>query len=83
MKFSVCVGSACHVKGSYTVLLTLRQLVEESSLHDQVEVAQMFCDGECVEGVKVRIDDQETVSLTGAGTRDFFFEKCGHLIEQQ
>ena len=43
----------------------------------------MFCDGECVEGAKVRIDDQETVSLTGAGTRDFFFEKCGHLIEQQ
>ena len=47
MKFSVCVGSACHVKGSYNVLLTLRQLVEEYSLHDQVEVTQMFCDGEC------------------------------------
>ena len=51
MKFSVCVGSACQVKGSYNVLLTLRQLVEEYSLHDQVEVAQLFCDGVCVVGV--------------------------------
>ena len=29
MKFSVCVGSFCHAKGSYNVLCTLRQMVEE------------------------------------------------------
>ena len=29
MKFSVCVGSACHVKGSYNVLLTLRQRIAD------------------------------------------------------
>ena len=67
MKFSVCVGSFCHAKGSYNVLCTLRQMVEEYSLHDQVEVASMFCDGDCVEAVKVKIDDRETVSVTGPG----------------
>ena len=45
-------------------------MVEEYSLHDQVEVASMFCDGDCVEAVKVKIDDRETVSVTGAGARE-------------
>lgn len=83
MKFSVCVGSFCHAKGSYNVLCTLRQMVEEYSLHDQVEVASMFCDGDCVEAVKVKIDDQETVSVTGAGARDFFLQRCAGLIENR
>ncbi len=83
MKFSVCVGSACHVRGANNVLLTLRQLVEEYQLHDKVQVGSMFCDGDCVEGVKVMIDDGETVSLTGAGTRDFFLERCADLIGRQ
>ena len=76
MKFSVCVGSFCHAKGSYNVLCTLRQMVEEYSLHDQVEVASMFCDGD-----KVKIDDRETVSVTGAGARDFFLQRCAGLIQ--
>lgn len=83
MKFSVCVGSACHVRGSYNILCTLRQLVEEFHLHDQVQVASMFCDGNCcTDGVKVLVDETETVSLTGAAARDFFFERCGGLINQ-
>ena len=81
MKFSVCVGSFCHAKGSYNVLCTLRQMVEEYSLHDQVEVASMFCDGDWVVAYKVKIDEREPVSFTGAGAGVFFLQRCAGLIQ--
>ena len=55
----VCIGSACHLKGSYEVLDRLQQLVKEYRLADRVTVKASFCLGHCSEqGVSVELDGQ-------------------------
>jgi NADH:ubiquinone oxidoreductase subunit E len=72
MKIHVCIGSACHLKGSYNIINTFQQLVEEYHLSDTVEVNAAFCFGCCVEAVSVKIDEGEVHSVTGASAREFF-----------
>ncbi len=72
MKISVCIGSACHLKGSYNVIHSLQQLVEEYGVADKVEINASFCLGQCAEAVSVKVDDNEVQSVSGATVRDFF-----------
>jgi NADH:ubiquinone oxidoreductase subunit E len=69
---SVCVGSACHIKGSYNILNTFQQAIEEYSLSDRVELKAVFCLGHCTESVSVKIDDSEVYSVSGITARRFF-----------
>ena len=73
ISLNVCVGSACHVKGSYNVINTFQQLIEENNLSDKVEVKAIFCLGHCTEGVSVKIDDSDEVySVSGTTAKQFF-----------
>jgi NADH:ubiquinone oxidoreductase subunit E len=69
---SVCVGSACHIKGSYNVINNFQQIIEEYNLSDKVELKAIFCLGHCTTGVSVKIDDSEVYSVTGSTARKFF-----------
>jgi NADH:ubiquinone oxidoreductase subunit E len=69
---SVCVGSACHIKGSYNILNTFQQIIEEYSLSDKVELKATFCLGRCADNVSVKIDDGQVYSVSGAAARGFF-----------
>lgn len=69
---SVCVGSACHIKGSYNVINNFQQIIEEYNLSDKVELKAIFCLGHCTEGVSVKIDDSEVYSVSGTTSRKFF-----------
>lgn len=69
---SVCVGSACHIKGSYNVINNFQQIIEEYNLSDKVELKAIFCLGHCTEGVSVKIDDSKVYSVSGATARKFF-----------
>ncbi|MGV8980836.1 (2Fe-2S) ferredoxin domain-containing protein [Clostridium sp.] len=69
---SVCVGSACHIKGSYNVINNFQQIIEEYGLSDKVQLKAIFCLGHCTEGVSVKIDDSEVYSVSGATSRKFF-----------
>jgi NADH:ubiquinone oxidoreductase subunit E len=53
----ICVGSACHVNGSYKVVKALNQIIEERELGEEVELVGSFCMGKCTEGVAVECDD--------------------------
>ena len=72
MKIEVCIGSACHLKGSYNIINTFQQLVEEYNLSDLIEVNAAFCFGCCADAVSVRLDNGEVQSVSGATARDFF-----------
>jgi NADH:ubiquinone oxidoreductase subunit E len=74
MKIHVCIGSACHLKGSYNVINSLQQLSEEYRLVDKVEINAIFCLGHCTQGVSVRIDDGEVQSVSGPTVREFFIQ---------
>lgn len=73
MKVSVCVGSACHLKGSRAVLDRLHQLVRENGLEERVRIASMFCIGKCQQGVCVMVDDSKVHSV-GVNSVDTFFQ---------
>lgn len=72
VKVHVCIGSACHLKGSYNIINSLEQLSEEYKVYDQVEIAAAFCLGHCTEAVSVRVDDGEVQGVSGSTVREFF-----------
>ena len=69
---SVCIGSACHVKGSYNVINALQQAIEEYKVAEKVELKAVFCLGHCSDAVSVKIDDGEVQSVSGLTAKSFF-----------
>ncbi|MEW8994517.1 (2Fe-2S) ferredoxin domain-containing protein [Clostridium sp.] len=69
---SVCIGSACHVKGSYNVINAFQQSIEEYNLSDKVDLKAVFCLGHCSDAVSVKIDDGEVFSVSGLTAKSFF-----------
>lgn len=73
VELSVCVGSACHLKGSYNVIQTFQQKIEEHSLHDKIDFKASFCMKQCnKKGISVSFNEEQyTVTPETAGS---FFE---------
>lgn len=71
VEISICIGSSCHLKGSYNLIQILQQLIEENSLHDQVEMNAQFCMKHCQNGVSVSIGE-ELFSVSPDTAHDFF-----------
>ena len=57
MEIKVCIGSACHLRGSYNLINMLQQCLEKSGKTDQVDLRGVFCLGKCSETVSVMVDD--------------------------
>ncbi len=71
LELNVCVGSSCHLKGSYNVIQTFQQLTEENKLHDKLVIKAQFCMKNCRQGVSVSLDD-EVFSVSPETAREFF-----------
>ena len=71
---SVCVGSACHLKGSYKVIQGLQELIEKNKVSDRVEIKGAFCIGRCTEAVSVIVNDEGSFSLNENNIDSFFNE---------
>lgn len=56
MEIKVCVGSACHLKGSYKVVNKLKKLLNFHNLEKEVVLKSSFCLGNCQGDVSVSID---------------------------
>lgn len=74
MVVQVCIGSACHLKGSYDVIMKLKGLIDEMGLEDKVELKSSFCLGQCSEAVSVKVDEEQIVSVSPEGVETFFAE---------
>jgi NADH:ubiquinone oxidoreductase subunit E len=56
LELSVCIGSSCHMKGSYNIIQLFQQMIEENALHDKIEFKASFCMKLCQgEGVAVSV----------------------------
>ena len=67
MKVTICIGSACHLKGSREIIEKLQKLVNENGLSEQVDLNGAFCSGNCDHGV-----------MCDCGRRVIFIEAGGH-----
>lgn len=57
VEINVCVGTSCHLNGSYNVVQTFEQLIEAYSLHEDIEFKANFCMKQCQSGgVSVAVD---------------------------
>ena len=71
MKVTICIGSACHLKGSREIIEKLQKLVTENGLADKVDLNGAFCSGNCDHGVCVTVEDQ-LYSLKPEDTEEIF-----------
>ena len=74
MRVTICIGSACHLKGSREIIQRLQELVKEHGVSDKVDLNGAFCSGNCVNGVCVTVDG-ELFSLKPETTDAFLQRK--------
>ena len=72
MILSVCVGSSCHLKGSYDVIETFKRLIAERGLGDKIELRACFCLGRCSDGVAVKADSTYILNVNGSNAAQKF-----------
>lgn len=53
----VCVGSACHLKGSYDVIEAFKNWIKYNNLQNEFVVKASFCLGHCTDSVSIKYMD--------------------------
>ncbi len=81
MILSVCVGSSCHLKGSYDVIETFKSQIDKHALADKVELRACFCLGRCSNGVSVKADDKLILNVNGANAAEKFESEIMPLVK--
>ncbi len=71
----ICIGSACHLKGSYQVIEVFKGLIEEYKLQDQIELNAAFCVGNCTQAVSVMRWDGKLLSVAKENARETFINE--------
>lgn len=68
----VCVGSACHLRGSYSLINKFQELISEGGFEEAIELRAAFCLGNCTKPVSVRVNDGPVISVEEDTIQDFF-----------
>ncbi len=76
---TICMGSACFIKGSKRIADELTYLIEKNGLTDKVDLRGAFCMGKCAYGVSVSVNG-EIFSVSPETVRDFFKERVLPLV---
>lgn len=80
---AVCIGSSCHLKGSYEIVEAFKEAIEENKLEDEVTLTGSFCIGKCNrEGVTVQINDEVFTGVTIEKFDEFFSENVMKRISR-
>ncbi len=80
-ELSVCIGSACHLKGAYNVISTFQHLIEEQGLHDRIAFSSSFCMKQCHKpGVAVSLNGVKSV-IAAEQARGFFQQQVLSAVQ--
>lgn len=80
---NVCVGSACHLKGSYKVIASFKKMISDKDLENKIEIKGAFCLGHCTEAVSVKVEDK-IYSVNESNVDKFFHDVIlGKLKENE
>ncbi|MEM1485871.1 (2Fe-2S) ferredoxin domain-containing protein [Oscillospiraceae bacterium PP1C4] len=74
MEIYVCIGSSCHLKGSYKIINAFQSLIAEHQLGDQVNLNASFCLGHCRDGISIKIDDKIVGGVNADNVKDIFHD---------
>ena len=81
MTVSICIGSSCHLKGSYDVKTIFQELIDLYKLKDDVSLEVAFCLGHCKDGVTIKIDDEIITGLTKNNAETIFSERILNVLK--
>ena len=83
MNISVCIGSACHLKGSYPIITMLKDAISKNGLENDVTVSASFCLWQCSsEGVSVKIDDEIVTGISPENLSELFENRVLKVIKK-
>lgn len=75
MNIYVCVGSSCHLKGSYKIVDLLKKEIAQRGLEDKITLSAAFCLGHCTDGVSIKVEDEVVCGVSEANFNEIFEEK--------
>ena len=70
----ICVGSSCHMKGSYRVVQTFKEMAQEHGVSDKINIKASFCRKYCVKGISTSVDGQLISGVNISNAPDRFLE---------
>ena len=80
---SVCVGSSCHMKGSYQVIKPFQELIKKNQLEDVIELKASFCMGRCLSGISVMVNDTPVQNVGFVNAENVFYEHVFPLAQAE
>jgi len=69
---SVCMGSACHLKGADKIVEIFLDKIEKKNLKEKIELKGSFCLGPCMDGVVIRFGDDLIKNVNVENASDVF-----------
>ena len=80
MTVLICVGSSCHLKGSYEIIEFFKERIAKEHLEDKVQLKGTFCLGKCgIAGVSIQVDDE---IITGVTEKNFDQVFESHILSK-
>lgn len=81
MVIKVCVGSSCHLKGSYLIIQRIQELIKQYHLEEEVHLKGAFCMGQCINGIPLQIDEKLVLQASIQNIDKIFEEYVLHKKE--
>lgn len=72
MEVFICIGSSCHLKGSYGIIQKFQELISKHHLEDQVSLSASFCLGNCTNGVTIKVDGRLVSGVNEENAEEIF-----------
>lgn len=74
MNVYVCVGSSCHLKGSYDIINLMKEHIASHGLEERVNLAAAFCLGKCTDsnGVSIKVEDEIVGGVNAENFEEIF-----------
>lgn len=79
----VCVGSSCHMKGSYQVVKTFESLIKQHELEDFVKLKASFCMGHCLNGIATMVNDKPVNNVGFSNAEQIFYDEIYPLAMKE
>ncbi|MDE5741289.1 MAG: (2Fe-2S) ferredoxin domain-containing protein [Oscillospiraceae bacterium] len=74
MNVYVCVGSSCHLRGSYKIIELMKENIEKNGLEEKVNLSAAFCLGKCTTGVTIKVDEDVVCGVSPENFSEIFKE---------
>ena len=79
MNVYVCVGSSCHLRGSYKIIELMKENIEKNGLEEKVNLSAAFCLGKCTTGVTIKVDEEVVCGVSPENFDGIFKE---HILDK-